>query len=483
LQSLLLQLGYPVSVTGTYDALTVSAVQQFEQSQAMTRDGVVTPAVWQALQQTILSIPATPQGGTSTSSSSSSGSSGSTSPSQPSGTGFPNVDLRFAAPSDINAASIDSFLQSQGSPMDGLGQTFIAAQNTFGVDANYLVSHAILESNWGVSQIAQAKNNLFGYGAYDSAPGQDAGLFPSNEYAILFQGWEVRNNYLNPGASEYVAPTLIGMNVHYATDPQWASSIGHIMSQLATSVNDSVSSYTQYTPGQQAPAPSSSQEPIYYTQAAATVRPVSNYPGLPYYSSPGVGASEMFFTVLQQGSAGASVATVQTFLNQTMNAGLQVDGQFGPMTKQAVIAFQAAHGLPQTGQWSFAMWQMFNQTPTVIPSGQQVTVSKIAMGMANGIVVEWDYVNGYGWVDSQYLQMQNVYRAMALQPKGPNTTIQVYGPDKQSTIQTIHSGDFVIATTATPQAGFYAVTVFNQNTGQALSGYISTAQANLVQLQ
>lgn len=431
-----------------------------------------------------LSAPTT--SGSSTSSSSTSGSStsgSSTTPqTQPTGT-FPNVDLRYAAPSNINASSIDAYLLKYGSPLTGLGQTFMTSQSTYGVDANYLVSHAILESYWGKSQIAQTKNNLFGYGAYDSAPGQDAGLFPSEEYAILFQGWEVRNNYLTPGSSEYVSPTLQGMNVNYATDQRWANSIGSLMGQLASYVGDNVSSYTQYKATNQPPAPESTQEPVFYTQASATVQTVPNYGGLPYYSSPGAGNSEMFFGTLQQGSFGGSVASMQSYLNQTMNAGLTVDGQFGPLTTNAVNAFESAHGLPQTGQWTFSMWQMFNSAPPTIPVGQPVTVSKIEMGMANGIVVEWDYVTGYGWVDSQYLQLQNVYRAVALQPQSTNTTIHIYGSNEQSVIHTIHSGDFVIANSTTPQGGFVPVEVCDQSTGQVIQGYISTSEANLVQVQ
>lgn len=488
-QSFLKQLGYPATQSGQFDAVTQINLEQFQNANGLTSNGVVDSETWKALQQAVLLMDAPPAqtstSSSSTSSTSSSSSSSSTSPipSQPTGNGFTNVDLRYPAPANINTNSINSYLQQHGAPLTGLGQTFMNAQQLYGIDANYLVSHAVLESYWGKSQIAQSKNNLFGYGAYDSAPGQDAGLFPSEEYAILFEGWVVHNSYLTPGGSEYVSPTLVGMNVHYATDQQWANSIGSLMGQLASSVNDTVASYPQYNPGNQPPAPTSTQEPVYYTNATATVQSVPNYPGLPYYSSPGTGDQEMYVGTLQQGDSGANVAAVQAFLDQTMNAGLTQDGQYGPLTKQAVIAFQAAHNLPQTGQWTYTMWQMFMPMPATIPSGQTVTISKIEMGMANGLVAEWDYVNGYGWVDSQYLTMQNVYRAISLQPESINTTIQVYGQDKQTVIQIIHSGDFVVATTATPQNGFFPVEVCDQTTGQVEQGYISAAEANLVQLQ
>ncbi|GMA57644.1 hypothetical protein GCM10025858_21470 [Alicyclobacillus sacchari] len=220
---------------------------------------------------------------------------------------FTNVDLRFPAPSNINISSINSYLLANDSPLNGLGASFMDAQNTYGVDANYLVSHAILESYWGQSQIALAKNNLFGYGAYDSNPGTDAGVFPSDDYAIRFEAWEVRNNYLNPGGSEYVSPTLTGMNVNYATDKQWASGIGSLMTQFASSVGSSVSAYQQYSPQNVAPTPKSSTEPVFYMNGATGVIQSDSYyqnSGVPYFPTMAVGMNQQFFGPLQNGSSG-----------------------------------------------------------------------------------------------------------------------------------------------------------------------------------
>lgn len=49
--------------------------------------------------------------------------------------------------------------------------------------------------------------------------------------------------------------------------------------------------------------------------------------------------------VLQSGCAGADVAQVQAYMNICLWSKMPVDGHFGPMTKQAVMMFQAAHGL------------------------------------------------------------------------------------------------------------------------------------------
>lgn len=53
--------------------------------------------------------------------------------------------------------------------------------------------------------------------------------------------------------------------------------------------------------------------------------------------------------LLSTGSRGSGVSWLQTALNKANNAGLDVDGQFGSGTKQAVINFQKANGLEADG--------------------------------------------------------------------------------------------------------------------------------------
>lgn len=54
-------------------------------------------------------------------------------------------------------------------------------------------------------------------------------------------------------------------------------------------------------------------------------------------------------TTLKGGSKGENVKTLQRNLNTVMNAGLSVDGEFGPGTKSAVIKFQKKYGLEADG--------------------------------------------------------------------------------------------------------------------------------------
>ena len=52
---------------------------------------------------------------------------------------------------------------------------------------------------------------------------------------------------------------------------------------------------------------------------------------------------------LKKGSSGTGVENWQKFLNWYGSYGLKVDGKFGPLTKEATRAFQAANGLTDDG--------------------------------------------------------------------------------------------------------------------------------------
>lgn len=400
------------------------------------------------------------------------------------GGNYTNVDLRYPAPVNLTASVINNYLSNNNSPLNGLGSTFIRSQNTYGVDANYLVSHAILESAWGKSQIALAKNNLFGYGAYDSNPGNDAGIFPSEGYAIRFQGWEVRNNYLDPGSSFYVTPTLTGMNVNYATDPNWARSIGSLMNQLSNYAKTPFSDYQQYTGSQTGvPAPQSSVEPSYgFNGAKGQIVNLANYQGLPFFPTMQAGEAAMYSVTLQNGSSGSQVATVQNVLNQQDQAALTVDGVFGTQTENAVKTYQQNNNLPVTGVVDFQTWSSMVSTPSgEIPASTVLNIDQSKIGMSGSLVVQWYHVAGYGWVDSQYVKLSNVYRVTVPNPTSPtDTSVQVYSPQNPSTVlATLHAGDEVVAASTTPSNGYYTVSLINQTTGSAFTGLISTNAASL----
>jgi len=136
------------------------------------------------------------------------------------------VDTNLTLPSGETAASLDQFLS--GSALAGLGASFMRAEAAYHVSARYFVAHAILESGWGTSALAQYKYNLFGFGANDRNPYGDAMSFTSFDACIQYVAQFIQSNYLTPGGPFYHGPTLRGMNVDYASDPNWAEKIASI---------------------------------------------------------------------------------------------------------------------------------------------------------------------------------------------------------------------------------------------------------------
>lgn len=124
------------------------------------------------------------------------------------------------------------------------GYSFIEAQNTYGVNALMMLALAINESNYGRSEIAITKNNLFGHAAYDYAPNENASGYKDIAAGIAAHASIFLNRgYMNPcdqsdpdsnpgpntcytnEASRYRGGYFgdkgSGMNVKYASDPYW----------------------------------------------------------------------------------------------------------------------------------------------------------------------------------------------------------------------------------------------------------------------
>ena len=132
---------------------------------------------------------------------------------------------------DIN--KLYTLMGASNSMLAGKGATFKAAEQKYGVNALYLVAHSALESAWGRSNIAKAKNNFFGIAAYDSSPYTSATKFDNVDAGILGAARWINEKYLSnssyPARGAYLGNKANGMNVNYATAPYWGESIASIM--------------------------------------------------------------------------------------------------------------------------------------------------------------------------------------------------------------------------------------------------------------
>lgn len=122
-------------------------------------------------------------------------------------------------------------------------QYFYYAEQQYNVNGIFLAAVAIHESAWGTSKMAQNKNNLFGYGAYDSNPSDNAYVFNNVSEGIDLLARVFAKYYLNPkgtviynneraSGSHYNGATVAGVNKHYATDTNWSNAVFKWMQYL-----------------------------------------------------------------------------------------------------------------------------------------------------------------------------------------------------------------------------------------------------------
>lgn len=154
---------------------------------------------------------------------------------------FQHVSLRV--PTNYTATELDAYLQTKLAPesaLHGIGETLIAAQEKYGINALFLLAFAINESDWGKSNHAMKNNNLFGFKIYDINP--DTTIYPSIE-----QNLDIMLNYIDKiyltAMQDYSRGATIGSNAHglnarYSTDPYWGLKIAALMDQLDKSLGN-----------------------------------------------------------------------------------------------------------------------------------------------------------------------------------------------------------------------------------------------------
>lgn len=122
-------------------------------------------------------------------------------------------------------------------------QVFYNMDKKYNINGIFLASIAIHESGWGTSNIANDKNNLFGYGAYDESPYESSQDFTSYADGIETVAKSLVKYYLNPAGTKiyggetaegwyYNGPTVEGVNTRYASDDSWHTKVYNYMEML-----------------------------------------------------------------------------------------------------------------------------------------------------------------------------------------------------------------------------------------------------------
>ena len=142
------------------------------------------------------------------------------------------LDTDLLSRSGLSAWAIDEYLAAN-TTLPPLGHAFMSAERKYGINARYLLAHAMLESGFGSSDIARYRHNLFGFHAYDRDPWRYATNFRTYAKGIDGVAHAIREEYLSPHGRWWGgAPTLRGMH-YYASDTNWGRKIAAIAAGLA----------------------------------------------------------------------------------------------------------------------------------------------------------------------------------------------------------------------------------------------------------
>ncbi len=155
--------------------------------------------------------------------------------------------------SDITASAYNTILEKNGygsnSKLWNQGQTFIDAQNKYGINALMLFAQAVNESGWGTSYYAVNRNNLFGIAAYDNNP-DNATVFSSVADCINYQASVLLRQYIDTDNwlffGSHFGNKGSGIAVKYASDTYYGLTLASIAYQVDKTYNGSDGNLTEF---------------------------------------------------------------------------------------------------------------------------------------------------------------------------------------------------------------------------------------------
>ena len=158
-----------------------------------------------------------------------------------------NIDMDLSVPSGLTLSDFKTVLSNNLSDKNKIfeqsAEYFYKAEQKYKVNGIFLASIGIHESAWGTSKIANDKNNLFGFTAYDSDPYNSATSFDNYESAINKVAEALSTKYLHVAGTKisddltatgtyFNGTTAKSVNVRYASDTGWADKVFNYMQYL-----------------------------------------------------------------------------------------------------------------------------------------------------------------------------------------------------------------------------------------------------------
>ena len=157
-----------------------------------------------------------------------------------------NINMQLNKPSGLTLEQFKKVLSDSKDTnkiFENNAEYFYYIEKQYNINGIFVASVGIHESAWGTSKIAMQKNNLFGYGAYDSNPYNGAYDFSNYSESIDLLARVFVKYYLNPTGTSiyggekavgtyYNGATLNGVNTKYASDKNWANAVFSYMQYL-----------------------------------------------------------------------------------------------------------------------------------------------------------------------------------------------------------------------------------------------------------
>lgn len=134
-------------------------------------------------------------------------------------------------PSNATYRQLSVVLDNTG--LEGLEYAYILAEQEYQINAMFLFGITALESAFGNSRLARDKNNISGFGAFDSDPYNNAFTFETKADCIMTTARTLRHNYVDRGLI-----STIQINSRYATDQGWANKVSSITGRAIKLIND-----------------------------------------------------------------------------------------------------------------------------------------------------------------------------------------------------------------------------------------------------
>ena len=158
-----------------------------------------------------------------------------------------NIEMELNKPSGLTLDDYKKIFKNLPNDTNDIfednAKAFYDAEKNYNINGIFLASLGIHESNWGTSQIANDKKNLFGYGSYDSSPYESSYEFNTYAEGIDLVAKVLTKYYINPPGTKiydnetavstyYNGSTLEAVNQRYASDEDWHEKVFEYMKYL-----------------------------------------------------------------------------------------------------------------------------------------------------------------------------------------------------------------------------------------------------------